>query len=145
MILFCLLCEKAILALEESGQRNQASPEFGHGKMSVSVVAVDQSQKDHAEYVMSVETDLETYMVQRRYREFLDFRNKLKTRFPDSNWGTLPSKRMTGSTAPDVVEARRLMLYRWLQEILNKRDSIHHGDLVDEFLSNPTRVTPANQ
>lgn len=37
--------------------------------------------------------------------------SQLKTRFPDSNWGTLPSKRMTGSTAPDVVEARRFVFH----------------------------------
>ncbi len=69
----------------------------------------------------------------RRYSEFDTLKKKIKKAFPSEAFANLPRKHLVGNLNNDVIEARRVMLERYLQEIImNPR--VLNSDLVVSFL-----------
>ena len=77
--------------------------------------------------------------VYRRYSEFDKLKKNIKKQFPSELFANLPRKHLVGNLNNDVIEARRIMLERYLQElIMNPR--VLGSDLVVSFLSLDSRM-----
>lgn len=71
--------------------------------------------------------------VWRRYSEFDKLKKGIRKAFPSIEFANLPRKHIVGNLNNDVIEARRIMLERYLQEII-MNPVVLDSDLVRSFL-----------
>ena len=101
-----------------------------------SEVRTDAKEKSYTAYKLLVENQSlgVSKEVYRRYSEFDKLKKNIKKQFASEVFANLPRKHLVGNLNNDVIEARRIMLERYLQEIImNPRVLI--SDLVTSFLS----------
>jgi histone H3/H4 len=65
--------------------------------------------------------------------EFDGLKKKIKKTFPNEAFANLPRKHLVGNLNADVVEARRIMLERYLQEII-MNPVVRDSELARTFL-----------
>jgi hypothetical protein len=99
-------------------------------------VRTDGQKKSFTAYKLLVENEGKNLSKEifRRYSEFDNLKKKIKKTFPSETFANLPRKHLVGNLNNDVIEARRVMLERYLQEIImNPR--VLKSDLVVAFLA----------
>jgi hypothetical protein len=95
-------------------------------------------------HVLNEATGAENSDVWRRYSEFDKLKKGIRKAFPAIDFANLPRKHIVGNLNNDVIEARRIMLERYLQEII-MNPVVLGSDLVRSFLDADKLGVPRNK
>lgn len=99
---------------------------------SAGIMVTDHERKDknkkYTVYKVVFERDNRLITAVRRYNEFLTFYDKMRKRYPESQF-KLPGKKIFGSFSPEVIEERRKAIKIFIEKLLARTDSVLVNDV----------------
>ena len=121
---------------------------YGRSSIRIKTIQVgkDEDGKEFAMYVIEVHRNAgekmpaATWSVSRRYSEFHELHQKLRSRYPSVRHLDFPRRRMVMKFQSEFLQKRRMALEKYLRELLVMPDVCHSREL-RAFLSQST-ITP---